>query len=395
MASETGQKHRKPVIAGLGITDMSRRVYGRTGPQFAADAVRLAAADAGLDIRDVDGLLTNTGLTRDVGVGLAADLSLRDMRLLSEIQAFGSSAGAMVQYAAMAVNSGMVDVVACVFGDAPIQEGGGTGDAYKGGNYTPTGFSGLPFASGSRGASSMYAMAARRHMQTFGTTSEQFGAVAVAARQWAAMNPLAQMRDPLSLDDHQNSRYISDPLHLFDCCLVSNGAVAVIVTSADRAASLQQPPVHLLGWGQTHPGYIRERGSDLGITSGAAISGPAAFKMAGLSVDDVSVAELYDCFTYTTVISLEDYGFCAKGEGGEFVASGAIAPGGSVPVNTGGGQLSSYYMWGMTPISEAIIQARGQGGERQVPDADVVLVSGNGGLLQYHSTLLLSPHNNA
>ena len=392
MSIGTGRAFRKPVIAGLGITEMSRRVYGQTSAQFAADAVRLAAEDAGLVLGDIDGLLTNTGLTRDVGLGLANDLAFRDLRLLSEVQAYGSSAGAMIQYAAMAVDSGMADVVACVFGDAPIQEGGGTGDAYSGAGRAPSGFSALPFAAGSRGAASMYALAARRHMQRFGTTSEQFGAVAVAAREWAAMNPLAQMREPLTLDDHQNSRFISEPLHLFDCCLVSNGAIAVIVTSADRGATLKQPAVHLLGWGQAHPGYVRERGCDLGIVSGAALSGPAALKMAGLSINDVDVAELYDCFTFTTLISLEDYGFCEKGEGGAFVASGAIGPNGTVPVNTGGGQLSSYYMWGMTPVSEAIIQARGQGGERQVPRHDVVLVSGNGGCLEYNSTLILSPY---
>jgi acetyl-CoA acetyltransferase len=166
------------------------------------------------------------------------------------------------------------------------------------------------------------------------------------------------------------------------------------VASADRAANLAQPPVHVRGWAQTHPGYLPERGSQWGLTSGAAISGPAAMKMAGVSLGDINVAEIYDCFTFTTLISLEDYGFCEKGEGGEFVASGALAPGGSIPTNTGGGQLSSYYMWGMTPLSEAVIQTRGQGGERQQARHDVVLVSGNGGTLDHHSTLILSPHAN-
>jgi acetyl-CoA acetyltransferase len=185
---------------------------------------------------------------------------------------------------------------------------------------------------------------------------------------------------------------IADPLHLLDCCLVSNGAIAVVVTTADRAAHFAQPPVHVLGWGQAHPGYTLERGSEFGLVSGAAQSGPAALKMAGVGVDDVDVRELYDCYTYTTLISLEDYGFCAKGEGGALAESGALAPGGSLPTNTGGGQLSSYYMWGMTPLSEAVIQTRGQGGERQVPRHDVVLVSGNGGVLDFHATLVLSPH---
>jgi acetyl-CoA acetyltransferase len=134
------------------------------------------------------------------------------------------------------------------------------------------------------------------------------------------------------------------------------------------------------------------RDSEFGLVSGAALSGPTALKMAGITIADIDVAELYDCYTYTALISLEDYGFCAKGEGGPFVAGGVLGPEGSLAVNTGGGQLSSYYMWGMTPLSEAVIQARGQGGERQAPRNDMVLVSGNGGILDHHSTLILSPH---
>ncbi len=199
------------------------------------------------------------------------------------------------------------------------------------------------------------------------------------------------MREPITLEDHQSSRWIVEPLHLLDCCLVTNGGVCVIVTSAERARDLKQPPVHVLGWGQGHPGHLPERGSEFGITTGAAISGPAALRMAGISIGDVDVCELYDCYTYTVVITLEDYGFCEKGEGGPFVATGVLGPGGALPTNTGGGELSGYYMWGMTPLSEAVIQTRGQGGARQAPHNDVVLVSGNGGILDYHSTLILSP----
>jgi acetyl-CoA acetyltransferase len=201
------------------------------------------------------------------------------------------------------------------------------------------------------------------------------------------------MKDkPLTLEDHQASRYIVEPLHLFDCCLVSNGAVAIIVTSAERARELQQPPVYILGTGQCSPGDNAQAGRDPAVFTGATKSGEEAFRMAGLTLEDVDVVELYDCYTYTVLVTLEDYGFCGKGEGGAFVEDGKLAPGGSLPVNTGGGQLSAYYMWGMTPMSEAVVQARGQGGERQVPKHDVVLVSGNGGILNYHSTTLLSKH---
>jgi acetyl-CoA acetyltransferase len=297
----------------------------------------------------------------------------------------------------------MADVVACVFADAPLKEKVGGGAAYAGSRSRPSGWRGLTAASGILGANPMYALAARRHMLTYCTTSEQLGAVAVAQRDWAVRNPLAQMRTPITLADHQSSRMIADPFHLLDCCLVSNGGVAVIVTSAERAADLRQPPVHVLGWGQAHPGYPMARGSEFGLVSGAAQSGPTALKMAGVTLADIDVVELYDCYTFTVLISLEDYGFCAKGEGGEFVASGVLGPpgsllgppgsllgpSGSLPVNTGGGQLSSYYMWGMTPLSEAIIQARGQGGDRQVDQHELLLVSGNGGVLDHHSTLIL------
>jgi acetyl-CoA acetyltransferase len=235
----------------------------------------------------------------------------------------------------------------------------------------------------------MYALAARRHMLAYGTTCEQLGMIAVAQRAWAALNPLAQLREPISLDDYLGSRWIAEPFRLLDCCLISNGGIAVIVTSAERAAELRQPAVHVLGWGQAHPGYTMARGSDFGLVSGATQSGPAALKMAGVTLADIDVAELYDCYTYTVLITLEDYGFCAKGEGGAFVQSGVLGPGGPLAVNTGGGQLSSYYMWGMTPLSEAVIQARGQAGQRQRPRSDLVLVSGNGGVLDYHSTLVL------
>ncbi|POM23906.1 thiolase [Actinomadura rubteroloni] len=378
-------------IAGLGMTELGK-VYGRSPRRLAADAVRLAAADAGLDLADLDGLIVSHGLGGSPGIELAETLGLRDLRLLTKMDSFGATAGAMVSYAAMSVLSGAATTVACVFADAPLQPQQSSGSAYQRDAREWYGFGGMTAALGLRSVNAYYALAAQRHMARYGTTSEQLGAIAVGTRQWAARNPLAQMREPITLADHQASRWVAEPLHLLDCCLVSNGAIAVIVTGADRAASLARPPVHLWGWGQGHPGHPRERGSGFGLTTGAAVSGPIAMKMAGVTVDDVDVCQLYDCYTYTVLVSLEDYGFCAKGEGGAFAASGALAPGGSLPTNTGGGQLSGYYMWGMTPLSEAVIQARGDGGERQAPANDVLLVSGNGGILDHHSTLILSPH---
>jgi acetyl-CoA acetyltransferase len=366
------------------------RIYGKTAMGFAREAVQLAVADAGLAMSDVDGLLINS--PGDLSLQLQRGLGLRDLKVLAEIQAYGSSSGAMLQYAGLAIEHGMADTIVCVFADAPLKEGVGSGAAYSGARRAYTGFSALGLAAGYAGANPRYAMAARRHMLSYGTTSEQFGSIAVQQRAWAAMNPVAQMRDPITLEDHQQSRFIAEPLRLLDCCLVSNGGVAIVVTSADRAKDLRQRPAYVLAWGQAHPGIVQERGSRFGEVSGAVDSGARAFAMAGLSLADVDVCELYDCYTYTVVVSLEDYGFCAKGDGGAFAASGVLGPGGSLPTNTGGGQLSSFYMWGMTPLSEGVLQARGTAGERQVDRHNVVLVSGNGGILDHHSTILLSPH---
>lgn len=381
-------------IAGLGMTSMGK-IFGKTASQFASEAVSLAAADAGLALGEIDGLLVNPGVKNDTDLRLQSTMQMKNTRFLATMQGFGSSAGQMVQYATMAIESGMADVVACVYADAPLKEGKRTSAAYPGQARAMVGASSLAPAAGLRAAPERYALAARRHMETYGTTSEQLGSVAVSTRAWAEMNPMAQMRDPITLDDHQESRMIADPLRLFDCCIVSNGAVAIIVTSQERAETLAQPPVHVWGWGQAHPGYVNHRSSTFGLETGAKKSGEDAFSMAGVSAKDIDVREIYDCFTYTTLVTLEDYGFCAKGEGGDLAESGALGPGGSMPTNTGGGQLSSYYMWGMTPLSEAVIQARGQAGQRQVENHDLVLVSGNGGVLDFHATLILSPHRKA
>jgi acetyl-CoA acetyltransferase len=382
------------VIAGLGLTEVGK-VYGRTASQFAADAVRLAAADAGLHLSDVDGLLTSAGVGRGVGLALQRDLGLHNLALLSEMQAYGATAAGMIATACLAVQSGTADVVACVFADAPLREGRSAGSKYSSTREVPnsramSGWNGMLGAVGVYGANPLYALAARRHMSAYGTTTEQFGHIAVAQREWAAMNPVAQMREPMTLADHQASRWIAEPFRLLDCSLVSNGGAAVIVTSAARAADLPQPAIPVMGWGQCHPGYANRRHDEFGLVSGAARSGPRALAMAGITLEDVDVVELYDCYTYTVLVSLEDYGFCAKGEGGPFAASGALGPQGKLKLNTGGGQLSGFYLWGMTPVVEGVIQARGQAGERQVEDHDIVLVSGNGGVLDHHSTLILS-----
>ena len=362
---------------------------------FAVEAVRRALADAGLERRDLGGLCLNPGLAwGDAAMGsfnLQQALGLRDLRYSTTMNIGGATAAAMIQQAVMAIDAGLAKTIACVFSDAPLKPPKPTAAGQKpaGGSAAAYGFArGLNAAYGHFGVNAMYALVARRHMDRYGTTQDQLGAVAVAERAWANRNPAAQFHAvPLTLDDYHRSRWVVEPFHLLDCCLVSNGGAAVIVTSAERARNLRQPPVYVWGFGQGHPG-----GDPIDtLTSGAPLAKETAFRMAGIELGDVDVAELYDCYTFTVLVTLEDYGFCAKGESGPFVEGGATLPGGAVPVNTGGGQLSSFYMWGMTPVSEGVVQVRGQGGARQVDEHDVVLVSGNGGILSTHSTLVLSP----
>jgi acetyl-CoA acetyltransferase len=380
-------------IAGLGLTRMTRDPIG-SALALAAEAVLAACADAGVGKDNLDGLLINAGIgASGVSLRLQTMLGLRDLGLANHMNAAGSTTGQMVQYASMAIHAGLCKTVACVFADAPLKAGVSAGAAYGGraSGSRPEGFASLEAYYGQFGANTAYALAARRHMALYGTTSDQLGAIAVSNRKWAAMNPRAIYRTPITLDDYHASRWICEPFHVLDCTMVNNGAVAVIVTSPERARDLKQPPAYVIGMGQGHPGNPRRAGAENEVNSGAQKAGRAAFGMAGLTPADVDICELYDCYTYTTLVSLEDYGFCEKGEGGAFVSDGKLEPGGALPTNTGGGQLSSYYMWGMTPLSEAVIQTRGQAGQRQVGEHDVVLVSTQGGILDYHSTLILSP----
>ena len=288
-------------IAGLGVTPQGK-VYGTNAIGFAVDAVRLALDDAGLTRADLDGLLVNPGLTwNDQGMGsfqLQQALGLRDLRLTATMNLGGATACAMIQHATQAIAAGLCHTVACVFSDAPLKppspQGArtSTGAAY--------GFArGWESAYGFFGVNAMYALVARRHMEVYGTTQEQLGAVAVAQRRWANLNPQAQLRDkPLTLEEYNDSRWIAEPFHVFDCCLVSNGGLAVIVTSAERVRTMRKPPVYVWGMGQGH------RGGDASDTlaSGAALAKEPAFAMADITLRDVQVVELYDCYTFTVIV---------------------------------------------------------------------------------------------
>ena len=385
----------KSAIVGLGISEVGK-VFGRSATSFALEAIDRALEDAGLKKEQLDGLLMQSGISQPgIGLQLQNAAGLKNLRLVNHMNAMGATPAAMVQYATMAIQNGLASTVACVFADAPMQDPNARSSAgmnmARGNRAAPTGFASLDLYYGPMNPNAGYAMAARRHMATYGTTSEQLGAIAVSTRAWACKNPIAQFRTPITVEDHQNSRWIAEPFHLLDCCLISNGSVAVIVTSAERGRDMKSKPAYVLSMAQGFPGNTRRAGDDHDWSTGAAIARDTLYGTLGIGAGDIDVCELYDCYTYTTLVTLEDYGFCAKGEGGPFVATGVLGPGGALPTNTGGGELSSFYLWGMTPLSEGVIQARGSGGERQIAKHDLVLVTGNGGLLDYHASLILSP----
>jgi acetyl-CoA acetyltransferase len=243
---------------------------------------------------------------------------------------------------------------------------------------------------------SLYALIAQRHMHEYGTTPEQLAEVAVTMRRHAGLNPNAHKRDPITIADVLGSRMISSPLHMFDCAIVSDGAAAAIVTTEDRAADMKKRPVHLLGqgYGLRH-GHIGDH-KQL-TTTGAVDSGRDAFALAGVERADIDVAQIYDCFTITVIVELEDLGFCAKGEGGRFVEGGRIGLGGALPVTTHGGLLSGGHPGlpgGFFHLIEGVRQLRGEAGERQVANAELALVHGNGGVASVHCTLILGNRSN-
>ena len=327
-------------VSGLGMTEMGR-VY-RSTIDLASEAVYLAIDDAGIDKSELDGLLINTGITRGLDLHLHVALGLQELNLLTFMQGYGSSAGQMIQYAAMAVANGLAKNVACVFADAPLVDGQRTGASYSGGRrFGGDALSSLHGLYGFTGAIPMFAMAAQRHMDLFGTTRDQLGQIAVSQRAWAGLNERATKREPITLSEYHDSPWVVEPFHVLDCCLVSNGAICVIVTSAEQARDGQQPPVYIRGFAQGHRHDTGQTVPDSAIRGPGSRSAARALAMADASRGEVTQCQLYDCYTSTVLVTLEDYGFCEKGEGGAFVEDGRLGPGGALPTNTGGGELSS------------------------------------------------------
>jgi len=373
----------RAVIAGVGASPQGK-LPGSTPLSLATTALTQALADAGLVKDDLDGLLTMPGTTSPEGpkqyLSLGGNFGINP-RLTGSMALGGATAGVLVQQAALAIDAGMASAVACVFADT-ARTGGSRFDAAAG-RGDSWGIWGM------FGNAANSAFTANRHMALYGTTPEQLGWVAVICRKHASMNPAAVMREPISLEDHAESRPIVDPLRKLDCCLISDGAVAVIVTSEERSRDSAKAPVRMLGIGQGHTLQTFEHPEWWYLPHQRdCIS--QAYRMAGLGPEDVDVAQLYDNFTISVLLWLEHAGFCAPGEAGPFVEGGErITLGGRLPINTAGGNLSESYMQGWLHVVEGVRQIRGECDERQVKDAEVCLVTGRGMTLNTASCLIL------
>lgn len=382
MVADGGMHHRdRCAIVGIGETDYTR-ASGRSDLTLATQAALAAIEDAGLTPADIDGIVRcdmDTVRHND----LAHVLGIPDLTYWSEVGPGGVAPCAMVGQAVAAILSGQASAV-LVFRELNGRSGRRYGAASAQGP-TQVGGSGtydeLFHPYGLLTPDQIFAMMARRHMLEFGTTSEQLAHIALTCRARANANPRAQMHDrPLTLDDYRSSRVISDPLRLFDFCLETDGACAVVVTSAERARDCPQPPVLIRAVAQgsipdpqmgiQFPVLLRESITELP----ARVVADTLYRRAGLGPADIDVAQVYDCFSITVLLQLEDWGFCKKGEGGPFVASGEIDLGGRVPINTGGGHLSEGYVHGMNHIVEGVRQMRGTS-TSQVPGAEVCLVT--------------------
>lgn len=383
-------RSRTPVIVGIGLSDAPRAPH-LSDFGHEAQAVQRALADAGLPKSAIDGFfsLGMPGGMNDT-ITMAEYLQI-DHRAIGGTGVGGAAFEFMAQHAAAAIRDGQCDTVLLSYGSALLSKSGrslGTSSMLKQGEPVagPQQFE-APYGPG---IIPNYAMATRRHMHEYGTTSEQLAEIAVAARAWAGMNPNAMYRKPMTVQDVLASRMIADPLHLLDCCVVSDGGAALIMTTAERAADLPRPPVYMLGAAGAQTHWNISEMPEL-TTTAAAMCGPRAFAEAGVEPDDMDTVHLYDSFVITVLLLLEDLGFCKKGEGGPFIENGRLAPGGSLPVNTDGGGLSALHsgMRGLFLMVEAVRQLRGEAGDAQVPGAQLSLACGSGGSLSGMAAVVL------
>ena len=386
---------REAVIVGVGDVPLEdgKVVGGGSVLQVQARAAKAALDDARLSMGDVDGLLV-AGLWGVPGPGLLPSVTLGEYlgifpRFADTTNIGGSAFEAHVAHAAMAIEKGYCDVALIIYGSTQRSERSRT----LGGRPSVLTMQfenvwGIPQPVGG------YAMAARRHMHEFGTTEEQLAEIAVATRKWASLNPAATMRDPITIDDVMNSTPIADPLKRLDCCLVTDGSGAIVMTTADNAKAHGARPIHLRGYGEAHTHWSIGAMPDLARLTAAGIASRNAFEMAGVGHDAIDIVECYDSFTITVMMTLEALCFCKPGEGGAFVSGQRTAPGGDFPLNTNGGGLSYCHpgMYGMFLLIEAVRQLRGDAGDRQVADVNTALVHGTGGTLSSGATVILANH---
>ena len=368
-------------IVGAAESDIGAVAALMSPIDLMAQGIHRALEDAGLTLKDVDGVFCATTQGRTSAMSLVEYLGLPNAYTDSTIVG-GSSFEIHVAHAHAALEAGLCAVAVIAYGSTQRTVGRRASSARE---YQPYETPFKPFL-----PASAYAMAASRHMHEFGTTREQLAEVAVAAREWALLNPAAWEKKPLSIQDVLNARKISDPFTVRDCCLVTDGGGAIVLTRRDRATSLAKAPVYVLGCGQSITHASISSMPNLTHT-GAIESGAQTYRASGLKPSDIDVVALYDAFTINTILFLEDLGFCAKGEGGRFVEGGNIGPKGSLPVNTNGGGLSYCHpgMYGLFLLIEAVRQIRGECGARQVAKADTALVHGNGGVLSAQATVAL------
>ena len=386
---------REAVIVGVGDVPLAdgKVVSGGSVLQVQARAANAALKDAGISMSDVDGLLV-AGLWGVPGPGQLPTVTLGEYlgihpRFADSTNIGGSAFEAHVAHAAMAIERGYCDVALIVYGSTQRSERSRT----LGGRPSVLTMQfenvwGIPQPVGG------YALAAKRHMHEFGTTQEQLAEIAVATRKWANLNPAATKRDLISIDDVMDSMPISDPLKLLDCCLVTDGAGAVVMTSAENARAHGAKAIHVRGFGEAHTHWSIGAMPDLARLTAAEMSGKTAFEMAGIGHDAIDLVECYDSFTITVLMTLEALGFCKPGEGGAFVSNQRTAPGGAFPLNTNGGGLSYCHpgMYGIFLLVEAVRQLRGEAGDRQVENVRTALVHGTGGTLSSGGTVILANH---
>jgi acetyl-CoA acetyltransferase len=355
-----------------------------TGRELEVSMVLAALDDAGLTLADVDGVCH-----AESSMSFAEYLGVHP-RFTESTMTGGSSYEVHLEHAASAIAAGVCDVVISVYASTPRSDRTQKRRVERRFPSGPNPMAEWEWPYAMRMPMGPYALSATRHMHQFGTTSEQLAQIAVSTREWASLNPRARYQTPITVADVLASPLQTSPLHLLDCCLVTDGAGAFVMTSAERARTLKKPPVYVLGAATAHDHMMISQMPDLTTTPGV-VSGRSAFAMAGLGPADVDVLMGYDSFTITALLHLEDLGFCAKGEGGSFVEDGKLGPGGSLPMNTNGGGLSYTHpgMYGMFLIVEAVRQLRGEAEARQVSGAEVAVAHGSGMVLSCMSTAVL------